>query len=140
LKKIITDQNYRVGEWVSERTNSTFNVNSISCIGLEENGELIAGVIYDGYNTASIAMHVAVEGMINREFLWFCFYYPFEQLNVHKIIGMVEETNSNARKLDEHLGFELETRIKNACINGDLLIYSMTKDQCRHLRIKHGTK
>ena len=72
---------------------------------------------------------------MNREFLWYCFYYPFEQLQVKKILGLVESDNAEARKLDEHLGFTLEATLKDAAPKGDLLIYSMTRDQCKWLSL-----
>ena len=73
---------------------------------------------------------------MNREFLWFCFYYPFEQLRVNKILGLVESTNLEAQRLNEHLGFTLEATLKDAAPKGDLLIYSMKRDQCKWLDLK----
>jgi hypothetical protein len=73
---------------------------------------------------------------MNREYLWYCFHYPFEELKVHKILGLVESDNLEAQKLDEHLGFTLEATLKSAAPKGDLLIYSMTRDQCKWLNLK----
>lgn len=142
MKRIVADQSDVVGKWVCERTGGTYSPVDSSAIGLDEDGKLIAGVLFDHYNGASIAMHVAAEGKrwMTREYLHFCFWYPFEQLQIKKIIGLVDESNHQARKFDEHLGFQLETRIKGACVGGDLLIYTMTKDQCRFLGDKHGRK
>ncbi len=112
-------------------------------IGLERNGTLIAGTTYEGYNGRSICMHTAIERM-NRDFLWYCFYYPFVELNVNKVLGVVDSFNTRAIKLDRHLGFVLESTIKDAGKEGDLLIFSMTKDQCpwlnvvRHTGVKDG--
>jgi RimJ/RimL family protein N-acetyltransferase len=111
-------------------------------IGLEEDGELIAGVTFDNFNGASICMHVAAaEGKrwMTREYLWFCFHYPFEQLGVKRITGLVPASNTVAQRFDEHLGFKLEARLKDAAPDGDLLVYAMFKDDCRFLRMKrHG--
>lgn len=136
MKKIITDQNDRVGKWVCERTGGIFNDKVATCIGLEYEGNLIAGVIFDHYNHKSIAMHVAAEGKrwMNKEYLWYCFHYPFNELKIDKILGFVEENNTDARRFDEHLGFKLETKIIDACKGGDLLVYTMTREQCRFLK------
>ena len=110
-------------------------------IGLEEDGVLIAGVKFDNFNHASVCMHVAAvpgKRWMTREYLWTSFDYPFNQLKVRKILGLVAETNTVARRFDEHLGFSLEATIKDASPDGDLLIYSMTKDRCRFLGIKNG--
>jgi RimJ/RimL family protein N-acetyltransferase len=58
------------------------------------------------------------------------------QLGVKRITGIVAESNLAARKFDEHIGFVLETRLKDAHPQGDLLIYVMTPDQCRWLALK----
>ena len=109
--RIVTNEDVRVGTWVCERTHGTYVEGT--AIGLERDGELIAGVLYDHYNGASMAMHVAAEGKqwLNREYLWFCFYYPFEQVKVKKVIGIVPSTNAQALRFDKHLGFREEARI-----------------------------
>jgi len=109
-------------------------------IGLEKDGELIAGVKFDNWNRASICMHVAAIGKqwMTRDYLWYCFHYPFVELKATKILGLVAESNRDARRFDEHLGFRLEYSIPDAHPDGALLIYSMTPDQCRFLEMKHG--
>ena len=140
MKIIIANQHERVGLWACNILGATFNKESSVCFGLEEDGELIAGVIFDNYRVKSIAMHVAAIGKrwLCREFLWACFDYPFRQLNVNKVIGYVSEDNLDAQRFDEHLGFTIEAIIKDADQGGDVLIYTMTKEQCRFLEIKHG--
>lgn len=137
MKTLVFD-NYRVGEWVCQRTGGSYAEGT--AIGLEENGELIAGVLYDHYNGKSIAMHVAAEGKrwMTREYLWTCFHYPFVQLGVKKILGFVDTTNLQAQRFDEHLGFTKECVIKDASQYGDLIIYSMTPEQCRFIKDYHG--
>lgn len=105
-----------------------------------EDGNLYAGVLYDHYNGRSIAMHVAGDGghWITRDLLRAAFRYPFNELMVRKILGLVDSTNLGARKLDEHLGFQLEAVLKDAGPQGDLLLYSMTAEQCRFLEKPHG--
>jgi RimJ/RimL family protein N-acetyltransferase len=109
-------------------------------IGLwdDEAGPL-AGCLYESHNGASIMLHIATDQSkkwMNREFLWFVFYFPFEQLGVRKIIAPVESTNSDCVRFIEHIGFTLEATLKDAAPKGDLLIYSMVKDQCRWLNLK----
>jgi RimJ/RimL family protein N-acetyltransferase len=54
---------------------------------------------------------------------------------VNKILGLVESDNLEARRLDEHLGFHLEATLKNCAPSGDLLVYTMTREQCRWLAL-----
>lgn len=132
MKQIVSGD--YVGEWVCERTGGTWSPADAFALGLLRDGKLVAGVIYDHYNHASVAMHVAGEGKwFDREYARKCFDYAFNGLGVRKILGFVPEGNRKARRFDEHLGFTEETRISNATRDGDLIIYSMTKDKCRWL-------
>lgn len=101
-----------------------------------KNGELVAGVLFDNCVGRSVQMHVAAIGKrwMTREYLHFCFRYPFEQLGVNKIIGLVDSTNSTALTFDRHLGFQDEAVIAGAGREGDIVILSMTRDQCRFLK------
>ena len=139
MKSIITGQDEVFGPWLMDKIKGQWIPGKGSTIGLWEDGiGPIACCYYESCNGASVLGHLAGIGRkwMNREFLWYCFYYPFEQLKVNKILGLVESTNLDAQQLDEHLGFCLEATLKDAAPNGDLLIYSMTRDQCRWLSLK----
>lgn len=136
MRRLVYDAE-RIGRWVSHRTGGELDRLG-TAIGIEEDGELIAGVLYESYNGRSICAHVAGEGKnwMTREFLRQIFHYPFVQLKVCKIIGIVDSTNLAARHFDEALGFVLEHTVRYAGPKGDMLIYSMTPAQCRFLGIK----
>lgn len=105
----------------------------IACL---EDGAPIAGVIYDGYNGATIGAHIWIdEGkMPSKEWFAAIFDYPFNKLQVVKIIGQVKSSNIEAIKLDENLGFMLEGVIEDYYDDGSaLLIYTMRKDQSKIL-------
>lgn len=139
MKRVITGYNNIFGPWLMQRIGGQWIEGRGHTIGLWQDGVgPIACCFYESCNGASILGHLAGDGSrwMTREFLWYCFYYPFVQLNVKKILGLVESTNTAAIRLDEHLGFTLEATLKDAAPNGDLLIYSMVKDQCRWLSLK----
>lgn len=129
-----------MGPWVCSMTGGNYCEGTT--IALSEYGQLIAGVLYDEYNGTSIRMHVAAIGRrwMTKEYLWMCFHYPFEQLKVNKIIGLVGSGNANAIAFDEHLGFKLEHSIVDAHKDGALLVYTMKREQCRFLEIKNGAQ
>lgn len=135
MKRVIYDQADRVGRWVCERTGGLWSPVDSSALGLEHAGELVAGAIYDSFNGASIRVHLAGDGgsWLNREFLRAGFRYPFLQLRVRKLIGLVDSSNTRAIRFDEHIGFRLEAVVKDAAPHGDLLIYTMRREECRHL-------
>ena len=111
-------------------------VAGMKALGLERNGELVAGVLYEGYNGVNVWMHVRAEPhrWFNYEFLRYCFTYPFEELGCARVSGFVEASNERARRFDERLGFEPEAVLKGAARDGgDVILYVMWRDKCRFL-------
>lgn len=134
--RIVYGEDEAIGRWVCARTAGQYLPGESRSIGMvNDDGSIVAGVLYDHYNGRSIAMHVAGEGgrWITRPLLRAAFAYPFRQLGVGKVLGFVDSTNAAARRLDEHLGFVLEATLRDAGPHGDLLLYSMTAEQCRFL-------
>lgn len=139
MKRVVTNHDSFFGPWIMNRVGGEWLPGRGSTIGLWEDGVgPVAGLLYESCNGASVLGHLTGIGRkwMNREFLWFCFYYPFEQLKVNKILGLVESTNLEAQRLNTHLGFRLEATLKDAAPKGDLLIYSMTRDQCKWLNLR----
>lgn len=145
-KAIVIDQPDRIGLWAAERLGATWAPQAATAIGLVEfehenragYERIIAGVLFTDFNGRSIQMHVAAEPgarWMTKAYLGFCFQYAFNQAKVAKILGLVGEGNLEARRFDEHLGFRLEATLRDAHPTGDLLVYSMTREQCRWLNI-----
>jgi len=132
LSTIITDRQSELGHWLCSRTGGEYT-GSGAYIGLEKDGVIVAVSGYEDYNGASIRAHLAADGRLSREFIWYGFYYPFCELKVKKIIGLVSSKNEKALKLDKHFGYIEEAIIKDAAPDGDLHILTMTKEQCRFL-------
>ncbi len=126
-----------VTEWVTNHSEGTFVPGLNPGIGIKRDGVIVGGVAYDGFNGANINIHVASDGSkswINREFLWYVFYYPFNKLGCNRVTGVVPSYNKPAIQFDEAVGFELEATLKDAHPLGDLLIYKMTPDKCIWLK------
>lgn len=136
--RIVTDRQDELGKWLCERNNAQYIPGQGWYIGNEKNGRLVGVVGFDNYNGASVCMHCAGEGKhwVTRDFLWFVFWYPFEQMKVNKIIGLVSSANLDAMKFDLNLGFVQEAVIKDAYRNGDMNILTMTREQCKFLAIR----
>jgi RimJ/RimL family protein N-acetyltransferase len=133
VKHIILGYEDLVAPWVLARAGGDYYPGSCRAISLFDGDRIIAGVLYDNYNGANIhGSMAAVEGSrwLNREFLRVVFEYPFLQLGVKRITGLVAESNHLARRLDEHLGFKLEATLQDAHPSGNLLVYAMHKAEC----------
>jgi RimJ/RimL family protein N-acetyltransferase len=105
-----------------------------TCIGLERQGELVAGTAYDFCNGASIVASIAIAGPITRKWLWFIFAYPFIQLKANVIIGLISGDNQKSIHLAERMGFKSACDIPHADPSGLLCVYTMHRDDCRFLK------
>lgn len=133
MKSLVIGQKERVGEFLKKHE-AWLGASQYEAIGLEENGELIAGVVYDSYEeNARIASYCAGVGKrwLTREFLWAMFDYPFNQLNVNVIINTVSTDNKESMRFTEHLGFKEVARIEGGASDGDLIIYVLYKKDCK---------
>jgi len=69
------------------------------------------------------------------------FNHGFNDFNRKKLIGIVNSKNERAMKYDLHLGFVEEYRMPGMHDDGgDIVILSMTKEQCRYLENADGTE
>lgn len=121
-----------VVDWMRSRCDEIGDGNAVG-IGWHDGLELVAGVAYTDFNGVNLNMHVvAIPGRrwLRREYLWTCFDYPFNQCKVRRVTGLVGEGNKEARKFDEHLGFELEATLEAAHPTGKLLVYRMFREGC----------
>lgn len=90
----------------------------------------IAGVLFDGYNERSVHAHIwiAPGRRPSRVWWWAVCDYAFNQMGVENVIGTVPESNVEAMKLDEKLGFRLNSRIEDYYPDGDaMLLYVCTR-------------
>lgn len=112
-------------------------VQGMTGIGLERDGVLIAGVLYEGFNGCNVWMHVAaVPGSkwMTRNYLRACFIYPFIVLGAKRVSGYVDANNEFANRLDVHLGFVREAVLSGASADGgDVNLYVMWKKDCRYV-------
>lgn len=104
---------------------------------VDQNGKLRGGVIYDGFTRNCIFMHQAGfdKRWMTKDLLWAVFDYPFNQLGCIKVCGTIQAANTELLAFNERLGFKVETSIKDAYPTGDMLILSMTRAECRWLKI-----
>ncbi len=136
----LESMNKLFGPWLAEKVGFEWLEGRGHCIGLLGNGKIQAVSMFEQYAETSIVIHCAIEGRLTREFIWFSFYHPFEQLKVSKIIAPVYSENLQAVRFLEHLGFTLEAALKDTSPKGDRLFYTLEKSACRWLSLRniHG--
>ena len=119
--------------WLCDRIGLTAT-DDIRLVGSVE-GSTIKGVVgFDGYNGASIQMHVAGDpGWLTRELLRACFEYAFNVCKVNMILGMVPSGNVDALRFNAHLGFNTGFVLDGAHPDGALVLMTMRRGECRFI-------
>ena len=137
-KRLVIGENARVGEWVADRVQQWASWGDFSAIGLEKDGEIVAGVVMNDFNGANASVHVAGTGKhwLNRDFLFACFDWWFNQLKLKRITGYVSSDNEAALQFDKALGFKEEFVMKDAHPDGDIIVMVMRREDCRWLERK----
>lgn len=118
------------------------NPNNIN-LSLWKDGRLRGVVMYERFTKRAIFLHIAgfEPRWFTRKFLWLGFHYPFEQLGVDKLFGLVSSNNKAALAFFQKLGFTIETAIKEVYSDGaDQVVLVMRRDDCKWLKLKvnHG--
>ena len=141
MRKVVTDNQEHLRGWITGVLGMQFSPYA-TFIGQEIDGEVKAVVAFDNILDRSCMMHTAaiVPNWISKDLLWACFDYPFNILKVKVILASVASTNTEALRLDRHLGFVDKAYIEDAHIDGDLIILAMRRENCRWLDIKTPLK
>lgn len=135
--RLVTSDRERVIQWVSERIGCSSNWGECAGIGLldKPGGELVAAGLLNNLSKTNAHVHVAVSSKyaLKRVLILAFFDYAFNQLGLQRITGLVDDSNKEALKLDQHLGFVHEFTIPNGN-DGDVHQLVMWRDQCRWIR------
>jgi len=134
--KLIYGQEDKLLPWAQERIGVTFRRDAYT-IGLEKADKLVAVVVYDSFSETDCCMHIASDGTkawMNKALLVSAFAYPFIQLGLNRVTGLVPASNAAALQFDENLGFVREGYHPQAGPKGDDLIsLGMLKSSCRFI-------
>lgn len=136
---MIFGESQRVAKWVRQQTGGNLWDGQFVAIGLEQGGELIAGLGFNSYIPGgSVSGHLAAipgKRWITRPFLRALFMYPFMQLKVERFNAFLPARNTAVIRFAEHLGFTFEHRMTRMLPNDDVLIYRMFREDCRWINI-----
>lgn len=134
---LIYGQDDRVAEWVGEqlmRDKSAF----LPCkaIGIEKDGKLIAGVVYNNYVGHLIEMTIASldKRWATSHNLKALFRYPFIQLNLKRVQALCSANEKGVQMFLKRLGFIHEGTHPCAYHDGGTAYsFGMLKHQCRYI-------
>jgi RimJ/RimL family protein N-acetyltransferase len=133
---LVFDDKERVGAWVAAQTGQTSSWGEFYAMGIEQDGTLVAGIVFHQFNDSNAVTHIAVTKPSKRlvELLRHAANYAFNRVGLLRLTGLVTSGNIQALRLDLHLGWELEFTMKSAGARGeDMHVLVMWPDKCRWL-------
>lgn len=140
MRRVLLDRSDEVMRFVADRTGES-RYDDYATIGLERDGRIVAGVVYQGHGGPNVLMHFALDGsrhLATPAFVCAVFTYPFKVLRCNRVTGLVRTDNHEAQRLDEHLGFVREGVMRAGASDGtDFILYGMLKAECRFLSGKY---
>lgn len=126
----------RVSDWVTRKLGVPANAygdNPVALGRTNEDGKMVAGVVYGPFNGYNVHAHIATDGSkrwATKGFIKEMFAVPFEDMGATGITATTDMSNEPAKRLLERLGFRLCGCIPEASNEGgDLLIYHFARDQ-----------
>lgn len=123
---IVTDE--RVARFVSDRCGVSF-VAPYTCMGIERDGEVIGGVIFNVFEGSDVHVSIAGRGWSSR-FLAEVGRYAFSILGCERMTAITESVS--VVKLAERLGGQIEGRMRNHFGRGrDGFIVGILKEEYR---------
>lgn len=94
---------------------------------------------YTGFVGKTCQMHVVNigTGRVPRKLVWAAFDYPFNQLGLSAVMGLVNSNNDKAMRFDKHLGFKEVMRLEGLHDGGgDIVVMRMNREDCRWIKEK----
>jgi len=129
-------------DWLASRIGISWSTD-FRALGRVVDDKLIGVVGYNAFTETSCQMHMAGDkGWMTHEFVCRMFRYPFVEMGLLVVIGVVEGNNTHALQLYERLGTRSVVVIPDAHPNGGLHLVQMRREWCRWIqgRKHHGQK
>ena len=135
MRRVTTENQEELRSWLSKKEKFDYSQNT-ACIGQEKDGKLIAVVGYNSFLPNSCQMHIASTDVLwpTKDFLFAVFDYPFNKLKVKVIIAPICKGNVKPLNMCRKLGFEQVADIPYGHPDGDLIVVTMKRNQCKWLQ------
>lgn len=125
-----------VGAYVAREAECLYHPGTDATIGIVDDSGVVGGFIYTGNNGRSMSIHTAGEGAwLTRDLMWVMFDFPFNQLGIEKLFGVIAAANAKSLALALHAGFVVEAALDDFFPSGAAYIVAMHRTRCRWLRV-----
>lgn len=136
VERLIYGEEARLLPWSCERTGIPAFRRDAFTMGLERHGSLVAVVVFDTFSKFDVNIHIASDGTkrwMSKKLLVATFAYPFIQLGLPRVTGIVPARNHAALSFDEHLGFVREGYHPKAFGDDDAITLGLMRADCRFI-------
>jgi RimJ/RimL family protein N-acetyltransferase len=125
--------------WASTVLNIDYQPNMGCSVitNLANDERILAVVIYNNFTRRNCEISIASDGAghwMTRPFLKAVFGYPFLLCKLRRITGVVEDGNERALRLNRHLGFVTEGRLRHWFGDKDGIVMGLLPEDCRWIR------
>lgn len=134
---LVFNDKHRIGAWVANQVEQTASWGDFYAMGIDHQGEIVAGVVVNNYNSVNATCHIAVAKPTRElpELLRHVCQYAFRQCGLKRLTGLVPASKQKVLAFDKHLGFEEEFVMRCAADDGgDMIVLVLWSDKCRWLR------
>ena len=135
MSRIVRDT--RVVDFVAERIGG--RPEKCMAVGLERDGVIVAGALYEKCNGRNVFFHGASDGTrrwATREFIRELVRFPFVERDVPRMTAVAAASNEAAIAFDQKLGFEEEGRLAQAAYDGSDSVYlTLWRHKCPWLAL-----
>ena len=123
--------------WICERAGVQLTPRARAIEAVDASGRVRGMVAYDNFTENACEAHMAVASpIIWRSLLKPVFSYPFRELGLGLLLGIVPAHNPKSLAMVKALGFRETYRIRDGYAEGDdLVIHEMRPDECRWLEV-----
>jgi len=103
---------------------------------VDEDGNMLAGMIYSHFQEKSCNMSVVVKDPrgVQRHVLEKIFAYPFLQCGLRRVTGVIRESNQRSLNFALALGYTVEAKLKHWYADEDGVQVVMLREDCKWLR------
>lgn len=105
-------------------------------LGSEDGRRVRAVSIFERFTEGECHIHLWTDGSghaLSMNFLRCSFWYPFVELKLRRLTGLVPSNNEKALRLDMKLGFKEEGRMREALPDCDIVVLGMLRRECRFI-------
>lgn len=136
MAELVYDQTERIGAWVAQQVGQGADWGSFYSLGVVDDDEVIAGVVFNNFNGANATCHIAIARYtrLTPAMIRAACDYAFNYAKLKRLTGMVPSNEPQILAFDKHLGFEEEFVMKDGAPGADMHVLVMWPDTCRWLK------